>query len=34
MAVIANDLKRGMAVKKDGDIFIVLGTVHRTPGNK
>ncbi|NDH86006.1 elongation factor P [bacterium] len=34
MAVIANDLKKGMAVKKDGDIFVVLGTVHRTPGNK
>ncbi|MEY5063175.1 MAG: hypothetical protein RLZZ112_1139, partial [Verrucomicrobiota bacterium] len=24
MAVIANDLRRGMAVTKDGDIYIVL----------
>jgi elongation factor P len=34
MAVIANDLRRGMAVTKDGDIYIVLSTTHRTPGNK
>ena len=34
MAVIANDLRRGMAVTKDGDIYIVLNTTHRTPGNK
>ena len=34
MAVIANDLKKGMAVRKDGDIYIVMGITHRTPGNK
>jgi len=34
MAVIANDLRRGMAVTKDGDIYVVLNTTHRTPGNK
>ena len=34
MSVIANDLKKGMAVRKDGDIYVVLGITHRTPGNK
>lgn len=31
MSVIANDLKKGMAVRKDGDIYVVLGITHRTP---
>lgn len=29
----ANDLRRGMAIKYNGDINIVLGVEHRTPGN-
>lgn len=33
MTVIANDLKKGMAVKWKDDIWIVTGTQHRTPGN-
>lgn len=31
MSVIANDLKKGMAVRKDGDIYVVMGITHRTP---
>ena len=30
MSVIANDLKKGMAVRKDGDIYVVMGITHRT----
>ncbi|MFZ5806016.1 MAG: elongation factor P [Verrucomicrobiota bacterium] len=33
MAIIANDLKKGMAVRWKDDICIVLETQHRTPGN-
>lgn len=33
MAVNANDLRKGMAVKWNGDVCIVLETQHRTPGN-
>jgi elongation factor P len=33
MAINANDLRKGMAVKWNGDICIVLETQHRTPGN-
>ncbi len=33
MAVSANDLKKGMAIKLGNDIFVVLETQHRTPGN-
>ncbi|MFQ3577516.1 MAG: elongation factor P [Verrucomicrobiia bacterium] len=29
----ANDLKRGMAIKYNGDIAVVLEVQHRTPGN-
>ncbi len=29
----ANDLKKGMAVKYNGDIAVVLEVQHRTPGN-
>ena len=29
----ANDLRKGMAVKYNGDICIVLDMQHRTPGN-
>jgi len=33
MAISANDLKKGMAIKHGSDICIVLETQHRTPGN-
>ncbi|GAB4240177.1 MAG: elongation factor P [Candidatus Methylacidiphilales bacterium] len=33
MSVNANDLRKGMAVKWNGDVCIVLETQHRTPGN-
>ncbi len=29
----ANDLRRGMAIKYNGDISVVLDMQHRTPGN-
>lgn len=29
-----NDLRKGMAIEHNGDIAIVLGSEHRTPGNK
>jgi elongation factor P len=29
----ANDLRRGMAINYNGDIFVVLDMQHRTPGN-
>src|SRR5512144_1071366 len=29
----ANDLRRGMAINYNGDICVVLGSQHRTPGN-
>lgn len=29
----ATDLRKGMAIKRDGDIAVVLDTAHRTPGN-
>ncbi len=29
----ANDLKKGMAVKHNGDVAVVLEVQHRTPGN-
>ena len=34
MAALANDLRRGMAVKYNGNTAIVLEVHHRTPGNK
>ncbi len=33
MAINANDLRKGMAIKLGTDICIVLETQHRTPGN-
>ncbi len=33
MAVNANDMRKGMAIRYKGDIYIVLETQHRTPGN-
>src|SRR6266513_2690366 len=29
----ANDLRKGMAILYNGDVAVVLGTQHRTPGN-
>src|SRR5215510_6078090 len=29
----ANDLRKGMAIKYNGDVSVVLDTQHRTPGN-
>src|SRR5258708_34219262 len=34
MAAAANDLRRGMAIKYNGNTAIVLEVHHRTPGNK
>ena len=34
MAALANDLRRGMAIKYNGNTAIVLDVHHRTPGNK
>jgi elongation factor P len=34
MAALANDLRRGMAIKYNGNAAIVLEVHHRTPGNK
>ena len=34
MAALANDLRRGMAIKYNGNTAIVLEVNHRTPGNK
>jgi len=34
MAALANDLRRGMAIKYNGNTAIVLEVHHRTPGNK
>lgn len=31
---LANDIRKGMAIRYNGDICIVLSTEHRTPGNK
>jgi elongation factor P len=33
MAISANDLRKGMAIKHGSDICVVLETQHRTPGN-
>ena len=33
MAVLANDLRKGMAVRYNGNVAIVLEVQHRTPGN-
>src|SRR4029077_194540 len=33
MAAAANDLRRGMAIKYNGNTAIVLEVNHRTPGN-
>src|SRR5437660_1129762 len=33
MAAAANDLRRGMAIKYNGNVAIVLEIQHRTPGN-
>ena len=33
MAVNANDLRKGMAIKHNGDTCVVLEVAHRTPGN-
>ncbi len=30
----ANDIRKGMAIKYNGDLCVVLDTQHRTPGNK
>ncbi len=29
----ANDIRKGMAIKHNGDVSVVLDTQHRTPGN-
>src|SRR5256714_5256262 len=34
MAALANDLRKGMAIKSTGTAAIVLDVDHRTPGNK
>lgn len=34
MAVTPTDLKKGMAIKWNGEVCLVLDTEHRTPGNK
>lgn len=34
MAALGNDLRRGMAIKYNGNTAIVLEVHHRTPGNK
>jgi elongation factor P len=34
MAALANDLRKGMAIKYNGNTAIVLEVHHRTPGNK
>lgn len=31
---LANDIRKGMAIRYNGDICIVLSAEHRTPGNK
>ncbi len=33
MAIIANDMRKGMAIDYNSDICVVLETQHRTPGN-
>ncbi|MDX2227936.1 MAG: elongation factor P [Verrucomicrobiae bacterium] len=33
MAINANDVRKGMAIKYNTDVCIVLETTHRTPGN-
>lgn len=33
MAIAANDVRKGMAIKYNNDVCIVLETQHRTPGN-
>src|ERR1700744_6755879 len=33
MAVLANDLRKGMAIRYNGNPAIVLEVQHRTPGN-
>jgi elongation factor P len=34
MAALANDIRKGMAIKYNGNTAIVLEVHHRTPGNK
>ena len=33
MAINANDMRKGMAIRYKGDNYMVLETQHRTPGN-
>ncbi len=33
MAVNANDLRKGMAIRHNSDVCVVLEVTHRTPGN-
>lgn len=33
MAIIANNVRKGMAIKYNNDVCVVLETQHRTPGN-
>ncbi|MDZ4742575.1 MAG: elongation factor P [Verrucomicrobiota bacterium] len=33
MAIQANDVRKGMAIKYNNDVCMVLETTHRTPGN-
>ncbi len=33
MAISANDVRKGMAIKYNNDVCMVLETTHRTPGN-
>ena len=30
---LANDLRKGMAIKYNGNVAIILEVTHRTPGN-
>lgn len=33
MAIVANNVRKGMAIKYNNDVCVVLETQHRTPGN-
>lgn len=33
MATTSTDLRKGMALKHNGELYVVLDCVHRTPGN-
>lgn len=33
MAIVANNIRKGMAIRYNNDVCVVLETQHRTPGN-